>query len=486
MKTFEELEEKYVRRPIRAEAPYDASGILSLAAEDSLVELTSDKFLAFPSDENGWFNLNLIGSSGIPVRLYNALKINSTPYGSGTRYNASIFPNAVLLGPGAHSASVKVISFTLRGLKHFFHYPHVEWQSARRSKADLEGLIRRLREESAKLVGVPVREELFRPEELYIVHSIPRSMKFQVENRFYEVGNIRRSRGAGGDMIDTTIEPVASISFAEPVEFSTALSRVWEWRQFFVQVSLEAMPITALTVRTALSYRSDSADVYLPNVRANHSKAKSQLHPGDVPLNFWEDRKQLRDVMQRWLCKGKQRKTFRMYLGHVIEAMVERSELQDIVQLCSAIESLEEISEKSDITKNDIKLMTKAACAAADENGTEIEAQRIEGVLSLLRQMSLARKLEHIASATNAAIPESHTAEIVKAAKNLRNLAAHGGSLTEERMPIVSPAIQGLAAMCAAFDLLDCGMPAPPREHTCLSAVKNAANATHVLKNIKH
>lgn len=432
------------------------------------------------TDKNGWFDLVLETSDGTPVLLHHALQSGATHFGSGSRQETKIFPNIVVLGPAAEAKGIKTITFSLEGLSHFFHYPHIEYGLGFRTESDLHSLVQKMREETARLVNYPVRDNLIRPDEIYFVHRFPRAMKFQVEDRYYSVGFIRRVRGLGGSSTSVKVEPLATIGFREPVGIDTALSRLWEWREFFIQIAMAPMQVTAISVKEAVSHRSASADLYLPGAK-QEQRGRSEIHPAELPLNQWEDRAQLRDVMQEWLRRSRERRTFRAYLNNVIEASARRSDIQDIVRLCSAVESLSEFMEESDISKEDVKTMANAAHATMADSGRNIDKRRILDVLSVLRQMSLSKRLDLIAAATAPAVEPDHAMAIVRAAKELRNSAAHGRSMADERTPITGPVTDGLAAICAAYDLLSCGMPQEVIERRRLIPLRTVSRAAFEL-----
>jgi len=483
MKTFKELEAEYVRTPISTKGVGESTGILSLKGDDTIVELVSDQMFHRKADKNGWFDLILETSAGTPVLLHHALRSGATHFGPGSRQETKIFPNTVVLGPAAEAEGIKTITFSLEGLSNFFHYPHIESQSGYRTEADLFGLVQQMREETARLIEYPVRDELIRPDEIYFVHRFPRAMKFQVEDRYYSVGFIRRVRGLGGSSISVSVEPLATIGFREPVAIDAALDRLWEWREFFIQMAMEPMQVTAISVQETVSHRSASADLYLPGAKRER-RGRSEIHPAELPLNQWEDRTKLRDVMQEWLRRSRDRRTFRAYLNNVIEASARRSDIQDVVRLCSAVESLSELVEESDISKEDVKTMANAAHAKMADSSRSIDNRRIFDVLSILRQMSLSKRLDLIAATTAPAIEPVHAMAIFGAAKELRNSAAHGRSIADERTPIIGPITDGLAAICAAYDLLSCGMPQDVIERRRLVSLRTVSRAAFELTTL--
>ena len=48
---------------------------------------------------------------------------------------------------------------------------------------------------------------------------------------------------------------------------------------------------------------------------------------------------------------------------------------------------------------------------------------------------------------------------LVKTAREIRDDIAHRGTASEQRNPLIAPTVEALAALCAAFDLHNAGVP---------------------------
>lgn len=330
------------------------------------------------------------------------------------------------------------------------------------------------------------KHDFFRPMDLYLVHTPPRILKFKVDNRTYEIEAGLTSKGLGWNGLELKVEPIATIRFDKPTSVDDALIHVWEWKRFYSQVAMEVLMPEAIAARVNRRSRSTELDLYFPNIPTRNETRRGglHLHPGDIPYNLWKDRKELADVMQQWLSKEKERRIFRVALDQVLDRMAIRIDIGDIVSLCGGIESLSELNEGSPISKEDIDKLAKGATRVAQEEKIGVTADRIHGLLGMLRQQSLPRRLNLMSRQLRSVVDKADCKLLTKAALELRTTAAHGRSIAENSMPKIGPTVEGLAAFCALFDLTSCLMPKMANEHSQLYPLQTVVRSINYLRNL--
>lgn len=109
--------------------------------------------------------------------------------------------------------------------------------------------------------------------------------------------------------------------------------------------------------------------------------------------------------------------------------------------------------------------MAEAAVSAAAAADVEVDLLRVRGLLGSLQNDDLRRKLRRMASV---AAPETETVATeswINVVLPLRLFGAHGRTPAVEQDHIAGPAVEGLTALCARFDLQSAGVPDRAREH---------------------
>lgn len=453
MRTFTEMENKYRDIHVRYPGNDEVSGIIRVDGADTRVTLNSDDHLSFTTDENGCFDLRLEGVNGDSIFLHNALKTSSTRYGSG-RCETHIFPNIIIFARQSEFEKVKSVSFMLMGLNNFFLYQNIEGHFLHDTPEETKKFLKDLRRERLHRANITEDEGFFRPMEIYAVHRIPRIMKFRVDDRFYEIGTFGWWQGGHLGHLEVRHEPVATIIFETPAGLDEALQHVWEWQQFFVQIGMEQMPLKAMAARTERSIYSAEAEIYFPAIaRQLSEKAPLRLHPSEVPFNRWPDKRNLSELMQRWLAKSEQRRRFRGLLNRAIEDLEKRLQINDIVKLCAAIDSLSELEEPGGIDTCDVKKMARAASAVINETEPVVDEERIRNALNTIRFSSLAKKIDRLGERLKFSVNREDCIFLRKEAVRLRNRAAHGHSDYSPRIPVIASVVEALASMCVLFDL---------------------------------
>lgn len=305
MMWFDEIEKKRGSSPVVTDDPsHVGSGTLILDGEKSQAVLLSDGTLMGSTNEDGWFRLRLKGPDGRPILLHNALLTSSTQYTGqhGRMYEEHVYPNAVILGSDALLPGYKVpsIAFTMRNLGAFFHYQHVESHHLFRPAKHIVAALKGLRDKKDRSY------DLFKPQEVFVVHQFPRVLSFKVDGHRYEVFVGSKQSGLGWKKIDFQTDPIATIHFAEPLGIEEAMDLAWQWKRYFENLALRPIPWTSLTARSGRGRAMRDADFYLPNhdSRSADENGPFQFWLGNIPLNRWSERNALATVMKTWTERG--------------------------------------------------------------------------------------------------------------------------------------------------------------------------------------
>jgi len=466
MDSFAALEERYRRAPVKIADPSsgDAAGFLVLDRGRTRAILSSTNELGVSYGKQGWFDLRLRNSGDEPLILHNALFLNATRFGKGPFEN-HLFPNVVIFNADRITKDLKVrsVAVQLRSLGSFFHYQIVEHISTyalrKKGKAKLLAQLRLRKSE---------RNIRFNPRDIFLVHRPPTAVKFQVDRRKYSVFMGWTSSHGWGSKLDVSVEPIAAIDFGESIDLDEAIDRVWEWKRFFSQVAMHSLDLQTFAARSQRQPRHSFASLYFPN----EPTTTAQVHPGDIPLNLWKDRKQFSQIMQQWLSKESERRVFRVAVDHVLEASTGRVAPEDLVTLCGAIESLPELQSPSALKQADVDAMASGAVAAARELKIKIDEQRISGLLGMLKKDSLSGRLNRLMESFSTEIHQNFSKLLVASINDLRNAAAHGALLSEMKRPKVAPTIRGLLAACITYDLATSGMPKSWKRSSLLPLVE--------------
>jgi ApeA N-terminal domain 1 len=224
------------------------------------------------------------------------------------------------------------------------------------------------------------RHDFSNPDTLYLLHQLPRPTSFEMEGARYSIfAGATRTR-TGWQSLTLETHPILQITFPEPTAIDMILDRIWSWKRFFSQVALEPVNLEMLYLRPSLRRAGAYASVYLPNVSAE----KPDIHPGDIPLNRWNDRRQLNVVMQNWLSRARSRHAFRVLVDHVISAVKRRVSHEDILTLCSAIESLSDLPRTNGASRRTVRRLADAAVQVNVEHALGLDPSRIRGVIGQL------------------------------------------------------------------------------------------------------
>ena len=224
----------------------------------------------------------------------------------------------------------------------------------------------------------------------------------------------------------------------------------------FRGVQLAAHPFKFEWVSIARSDSLQSCDVYLPNEKTQ--KPFDEFYkpaPHNLPWNAWNDRGLLAKAHERWVTKDLERRTFRGALERVIERFADRTDPNDIVQISAAIDGLDELNLKNEISRDTLASMASAAKDAAAKSGFELELDRLKGLLGSISRQSLSSKIQIIGKMIE--IQNDDIDLICKYATRLRNNMAHGGSTNNQVFEYARPTIEALLMACLKFDLFTSG-----------------------------
>lgn len=489
MKTFAEIQGEFSGNTVTALDDRELTGFIRLAGPDTVLTLSGDHPYHQSRDQNGWFDVTVEATNGQFILLHKSIETSMRTHGRN-KAETQIFPNVVVVGNSQKLDLVKSIAFQARGLRYFFHYEHIERQTLWHSSSDVLKAIKSLRRSNEEWMsekfGSTGRDyDFFRPTAIYLSHSVPRAFKFRLGERFYEIGFGGFSKGAGWGGIQIQIEPVAQISFDTPIDIDAALDAIWEWQFFFEQIAMEEMSVKAISTRTGRRYQS-SAEVYLPFAENSDHEPNHMfgLHPARIPYNRWDQRHKLAAAMKLWLEKHEERKQFRAHLGRVIREIGRGHDIDQIVRLCSAVESMAEIKPRSSVSRAQVQQMSAAAAALAEENGWEIPATSIQNAMSVLRRPSLPARLKQLSQMLAPLLKNDDCNLVIGLAHKLRNIAAHGKSHDDYQNPIVRPTVDALTAMCTLFDLHSCGFH-QSKDHTSLNCLGRWTYAVADIKQLQ-
>lgn len=480
MKSFAELAAKYQQLTVHGSTPgSDISGMLVLAGSETMAHLSSAQPLDQGSNEKGWFDLALTGPSGMPILLRNALLTSFTDYGlfggaPSARNAVRIYPNLVLFNDsGLSDRQVRAVRFSAGGMEHFFAYPVLDRITLGEGDVALH--------QALKVKRTPSRgKEPFNPRSIYVRQSYNSPVKFRSGDARFRI-DIHCSANWQRAQERFALQPLGTILFDEPVALDTALERVWEWRRFFSQIAFQPLPLTGLAASGTHKEPGAQTEIYIPS---SHEKEleRDPLAAVDIPFNSWRERGSMQRAMQGWYAHQTRRDTFRGLVSHVIGTMHRRIDAKQILTLCAAIESLDELSEPSTLSGSDLRAIIKAAREAASARMAEVDPGRIASALAMLQRPSLAHRLNRLGENLPMLAKEDMVL-LIRTVQRLRNSSAHGHDHGMVESGLIAPATIALAAACVLFDLTSSGISVEFGSNGTLKARKNFTAAMVALRN---
>lgn len=462
MRSRSELEEQYSNTPVRLPKKNTGHGVISLRGRDTSLRMTTSENLDENEPDTGWYDLLIKENNGQKILLLNALTTSSRALiEKRDEWQFDIFPNIVVLNAELLSSGgmVREITLQIDDLNDIFYYNKAEWHSLRSVSPETINSLREIRKIKRPYSR---RYDYFYPTDVYLIHRLPRVLRERVGDKVYEVF-VGSTEQHSPHKLNIQSTVLASIRFDQPVAIPDAIDAAWAWRRFFHQLAMHPMPIKAISCRSKKSARTPSSDIYLPNIDEEKSPDSSdifRLRPFHIPYGAWKDRKKFAGAMRKWLELDEKRSSFRVKLDHVMDEMREISSPSLIADLCSAIESLEELRSPSALKDTDLEKMVAAAATVGEKITPPVLPDRIRGLLTLLQHQSLPQRLKVLATAVEAQIPREVSRRVIKHARDFRTREAHGGGWDEMTRPFVTPTLHVLASMCVLWDLTTSGLPA--------------------------
>lgn len=474
--SFADLEDKYVSTAVTAvDDEIQLSGRIKLAGKETAADLETNRHFGSAKNEDGFFDLELKENGERRILLHKAFvkQSGASPFGRGT-FRQLVFPNFVILDSQnlAEGHHVQRISFRIKNLDYFFWYECVEWHHLGDTKKDFVNYLELLRKDASTRYEFSRAEDDYdftSPDEIYIVHRPPTSIEFTVGGVQYGVFMGMFSKGGAFRSVDLRHEPIATITFPQPVSLNEATTALWRWKRFFNQLAGANLELLGVSVCGSSEEDAHWSDVYLTNERWSPPPEHTErdFHPSNTPLSNWSDRERFQALMVDWLSGEDKRHRFRVFVDSVIGARYHGHGLNHISMLCAAIDSLSGLKSETKIGKKQIANMT----TAAHEVAPGIPKQRIQAALGLLSSTSLRHKIESVASRAAPDLDDTAIEQLSKHAKRLRNLAAHGMPAESLNQPLLHPVCDALLALCILYDQELAGLDTRnPGEHTRLLA----------------
>jgi hypothetical protein len=488
VRSFADIEKKYKHLLVEEDGEKPTSGgSLTINGRDTTATLSSDSWLSAQRDRNGWFDIAVRALDGTKLLMYRCVATDGIGHthekkqGRTRVWEETVFPNYVLFGADALSRDRRLnsLSFTMNRFEEFFHFDSIEWQSLGGVGLETMAALRNLRTHNSRgpYGRKPSEYDFFRPMDVYIVHKPVLVFSFTVGDARYRVGT-SVSWSSGGSDAPLRAAPVAYIEFSRLVPLDRALDAVESWRRLYTQIAMEEIHLTGLGGR-AKRRKYSRADFYIPYLNRPEPRKfnPNAFHAGVSPMGDWGQRHLLANATKAWLQKSDARMRFRLELDHVIKDGSERLDFGHLVALCAGIESLSELNAGSNLAAKDIEAISKVAHAEAKRLNQNLPLSRFQGLMQQLNSHGLNQKLRVLLGHLAPTISIAEAKTLIKAVRELRQVAAHGIGLHEEYHPRLGRTISALTAVCAAFDLLTSGFGSyeeGDRKLLCVSRAKRA------------
>lgn len=457
-KSFHDLEQSYGSTAVTTTTDdgLRVTGRLTVAGRETTVDVEANGYLGRRKSEEGWFDLTLTENGDRKIHLHNAIvQLSSdSPAGRG-HFRHKIYPNIIVfdaqnLAPGNR---VQQISFRLKNLIYFFWYEMTEEYDLGDRKEAFVELLSKLREDRGELIkdsGIAREFDFLDPERIFLAHRSPDKMEFTVGDITYSIFMGSYTRGTSYNSIDVRHEPMATITFPEPVTIQEATSAVWKWNRFFNQIARMNLELLEVSVCGSLDERAPMSAVYLTNERwaPSDTDPHHEFHPAAVPHSSWAERDKLKTLMMHWLECETDRHRYRVFVDGVIKQRFKADGFRQIAALCAAVDSLGGMSSESKLEKSTLAEMVKSAA----EHVPDIPQDRIKAALGSLSSTSLRFKIEKMTQVVAPGLTDEAVARFSKQVKRLRNIAAHGIPEEPLQQPLLMPVCDALLALCILYD----------------------------------
>ena len=479
MLSFDKIEEEFGKKEVSSISPnLSGHGVLTLDKRNTELKFSAKRDESINILGKDFFDLELDANLGSRIFLRNAFCTKQITSGNKLdRSSLSIFPNFVVIDSNNLNSKGKLteIRFTFQNMYDFFYFKVADILDIKKISSDTLNIF-------AKEWSRNSNKTPFNPDNVIVTSQLPRILEFRIHDRRYEIKFTYTITHSFSNP-SFKISPNASIIYDKPVQIEDAVNHIWEWRQFFHQISMEQLPFRGIGTR--IHDESDGyASLYLPNLdESMPSNHRYDFYPGLAPLNDWNERNKYAEIMKNWLSKSEERAIFRKNLDQVIINMRKKSTPDHIMNLTSGLESLGEFNGHSTLSKGAISTLTRAVIDMATKECIDIDANRVHGILSMLRSQSLSQRLRDFGD-TISVIASPKQQILHKEIKKIRNSSAHGNAKINQLLPIISPVTYAFASICALWDLESCGMPTSSLKGSS-SAYIIATDAMNYLDNIE-
>ena len=478
MQTFEEIESLYRNSLLIADGDDRIEhGSFILAGDKSCIKLITKSLLQAQETPEGWISIDAKGPDSKRFKFIDCLSLTSVPLGLN-RWSTDFYPNIVMLGAERLTASehVREINFRLHGLSHFFHYRHIERFYVTKEDGSFLHALRKAGGLGRGFV------DFKNPFAYYAARRSSRVFSIKMPNQTYSIRLTLSEVESGNDRLSLKVTPHCRIQFHRQVNIKEALQAAYDWCRFFNQLACDHLPLVAIAMGAS---KVKLADIYLPGEDRPAASAvpREWIH---LPFNSWKSRQRLAKGMRNWLQADDQRRSFRLFLNRVLGTIRSRSDLTDVLLLCSAVESLpvDGISAQT-IPKKVLKEMSQAAIDyATDHNVTDISG-RVKGLLGNLNRPSLALRLNHLLDILPSPVTDEDRKLLIDSATALRTAVAHGKPIGREIELRSGPTAQALVGACALFDQHMCGFPAESDYGGAVPAARLMTNGLGALRQLQ-
>jgi len=458
---FEEIKSKYASTHVKGHSNGDPfSGTMYLKGFESQLTLFSDAPVEFVrvGDSNV---LRMHSDDGKAIIAYHCVHLSILRDPRTKAVKTDIFANIVILEADdiSDKCEVRGLYFRFDGIDQFFNYDYIEWISTNSFEKRARQHTLNLRRDAQRRLRAKDLHRTYdfsSPTDVVVVHKPGRIVRFRVGEAKYEIG-LAMSTGVGLRRANVDISHVARINFDKAVSIELALNRLLEWQRIFAQLSFQPVTTTEISLKEKTTSNVPWAHLYLPNSTSpNDSTFRRKTSFVKFPYFEWKERGKFSGLMEAWVDSEELRRRFRAEVDSVIRTIHERYSLNDIVTLCTAIESLPFSQSQPEYTDDQLSTIADAVEKSATEYHIKIDSERVAGVLKLLNFKSLQWRIKEVISKSNVNLTGKEKKSLLNAVARLRRAAAHGSEPTEYDMLRIGPTTVALAAVCVIYDLVTC------------------------------
>lgn len=427
-----------------------ATGVLKLDGEKTEVVFTTETKLNFDLDDDGWFQLEIEDCFGFSVLLVDAFISGGSR--SFKKRQTKIFANYIIFNSEnlSRSKKVKLVRFCLEGFNNFFAY-NISTNIYLSTKRQSKNISKFIQSETGKNLNLV--------SQLVAIKRYPTPISFDAESAKYSffMGGTYNTLGASEFKI--TQEPEAIITFTKTKSLREAIDNMSDWRNYFCQIAMRDLRTVSVSVEKANSKHS-RCPVYIPNLDELNLRGNVvSIHSSDIPLNIWEDRHKHKKVMEKWISFGAIRRTYRLKLNGVIKRYKKIYSPNDVLELCAAVESLQNLSSEKILSADQFKLVKASLLTTLNEFETsQADKEILVSSLSKRRPVSLKSNLECFLGEIEFQMEAKYKKEFIKYVLKIRNHTAHGHASSVEYQPLLLCIRNLLLSLCVLYELNSCGL----------------------------